>query len=76
MTAILAALARPLAFVSAALLLPSLHAAPAAAQVRRASFEDRGRSLVLEALDDDLVRFEFGSGAGGALCSTRGSASG
>lgn len=51
---------RPLAV--AAILLP-LAAAVGAAQPTRATFAGDGRHVVLEALDDDLVRFEFGTGA-------------
>ncbi|HYD53649.1 MAG TPA: TIM-barrel domain-containing protein [Gemmatimonadaceae bacterium] len=51
---------------AAALLLASL--APAAsAQVRRALFQGEGRYLVLEALDDDLLHFEAGTGAAPSL---------
>lgn len=49
------------ALLTAALLLAGL-APGAGAQVRRAVFEAGGRHLVLEALDDGLVRFQLAAG--------------
>lgn len=45
-----------------ALLLLVAPAAPALSQARQATFRADGRYLVLEALDDDLLRFEVGTG--------------
>lgn len=51
--------ARAFALLAVSLVPLAGSPSPAAAQVRRASFEAPGRSLVLEALDDDLIHFEF-----------------
>ncbi|HET8656762.1 MAG TPA: TIM-barrel domain-containing protein [Longimicrobiaceae bacterium] len=53
----------PAPFAAVIVLLLAL-AAPAQAQVRRVAFHAPGKYLVVEALDDDLLHFEYGRGQG------------